>query len=502
MRFIFLSFLLPIGLTCVDGKVFAVPDQPPPPLHNTLAVESTNENFYTQASQIIQQHLNLITRIEQALVNPDPNRIRAVRGQLILHTKITEGFLQRQHLEGKTLCNSPHASPVSGNFTQSQVQIYCSLSAASQELLKLTSVLDRSLSRRGELALVRKLPLVGGERQSDPVLSIAPVQHPHLNQPAIPFASRENNLAQPSSTSSNSLRLPIIGRVGKTAIANYHPPIQPAIAAPETALTILADIKGFLTTAQVNFPVGYQFTDAKETAVILDRFSYGLDPQEEQTYTQFLQLPRTGIFRVLPALAYERPLNQMWNRLQPQVSQRYPFPVVGNAKGSLKPSLALKLVGDRFQMQHSGVDYSFMVDIGDIPLEKLDRQLEAVASSTRQFFLNYQPPQALESLQVERRRFLTGKDQNWNQSQVILANAPAKLHHTYLVRSLQFQLPEIVFNGQIIPAEKRRYLDALQQIQTSDMIIAFRPVRQRSDGSYTVLWKVLEELPAPQILAL
>jgi len=31
------------------------------------------------------------------------------------------------------------------------------------------------------------------------------------------------------------------------------------------------------------------------------------------------------------------------------------------------------------------------------------------------------------------------------------------------------------------------------------MIIAFRPVRRRSDGSYTILWRVLNELPSPQI---
>lgn len=32
-----------------------------------------------------------------------------------------------------------------------------------------------------------------------------------------------------------------------------------------------------------------------------------------------------------------------------------------------------------------------------------------------------------------------------------------------------------------------------------DIILAFRPVRQRSDGSYTVLWKVLNQLKEPQI---
>lgn len=501
MRYIFLSVLLPIGLSCWETKVLAVPSQPLSPPNHTLTSESIKENFYTQASHIIQQHLDLIVRIDQALVNPDANRLRAVRGQLISRIKLTEGFLQQQHLPAKSLCSSPDISPLVSNLTTSQVQIYCSLYGSSQELWKLAPVLDWSLSRRGELALVRKLPLVSGERQSDPVLSIAPREHPHLHKPGTPFAI-EPSLGRNSAREADGLALPIIGRVSKTVIANYHPPLQPAIASPETALTTLADAKQFLSTAQVNFPANYQFTNAQETTASLDRFTYDLDPQEGQIYARFLQLPRTGIFRVLAASAYQRPVNTVWNRLQPRVSELYPFPALKDAQGSFKPSLALKLVGDRFQMEHLGVDYSFMVDVGDVSLEKLDSQLQSITASTREFFLNYQPPKDLEALQVERRRFLTGKDQNWNQSQIILANAPAKLNHTYIVRSLQFQLPEIVLQGQLIPAEKRRYLDALKQIQSSDMIVAFRPVRQRPDGSYTVLWRVLRELPAPQILGL
>lgn len=500
MRQIILSILLPIGLTCMHQKVFALQYQPSAPPSHTLAVESTEENFYTQASQIIQQQLDLITRIEQAFVAPDANRLRAVRGQLIVHSKITEDFLGRQHHIGQSLCNYTDKSPVSSQFTHAQLEIYCAVWATNQELRKLAPVLDVGLSRRGELALVRKLPLVSGERQSDPILSIAPLQYPQLHQPATFFANREPNLGQQSITVSEFSGLPIIGTVAKTAIARYHSPVQPAIAPPETALTILANAKRWLSAAQVKFPLGYRFTNAQETTTTLDRFTYGLDPQERQVYAKFLQLPNTGVFRVLPTSAYTRPQNTTWNRLQPTVIERYPFPALSNAKGSFKPSLALKLVGDRFQMENSGIDYSFMVDLGEIPWEKLDPELKSLASSTREVLLNYQPPQQLEALQVERRKFLTGKNQRWQNQQVILASATAQLNHTYLVRSLQFQLPEIVLHGQLIPSEKRRYLDALQQIQSSDIIVAFRPVRQRSDGSYTVLWRVIRELPAPQII--
>ncbi|MBW4560236.1 MAG: hypothetical protein KME32_03605 [Mojavia pulchra JT2-VF2] len=495
MRCIFFSFLLPFCLGSVPGNTQTHHYNAQYYPNQNLKAESASENFYTMASLLVQEQINLIARIEQAIASPDVNRMRSVRGQLTVHTKFVENFLNSQYKSPKTLCNSradfATNSPLGEQLTESQLKIYCSLYASSQELLKLSPVLDRLLSRRGELALVRQLPLVTGERQLDPVLSIAPVQRPNLGKLAVPFSTQEPNLTSPA--------LPIIGRTAKTAIADYVPPLQPAIAPPQEALNIVASAKKLLTTAQVEFPSGTRFTDPGETSAILERFSYDIDPQEPQIYTKFLELPGTGIFRVLPDLAYHRPPNTLQNRLQASVSERYPFPSLGNTKGGFTPSLTLQMVGERFQLEHPGVDYSFMVDLGDVPLDKLDNRLQAVARSTREFFLNYQPPKKLDDLQVERRRFLTGKDQNWNLSTVILTNAKAELNHTYLVRSLQFQLPEIMLSGTQLARQAPSTLEQLQQMHSSDIIFAFRPVRRRSDGSYTVLWRVLNQFPEPQL---
>ncbi|MFH7025815.1 MAG: hypothetical protein ACHBN1_10530 [Heteroscytonema crispum UTEX LB 1556] len=496
MRYIFFSFLLSFCLASVSKSVFAFEYSPPSSLTQNIQSEPLGKDFEATASRLVQNQINLIARIERALSEPDSNRVRSVRGQLTVYTKAAEAFLKSHYNSPNTLCTARadsllKLSSFSERLTDSQAQIYCSLYASSQELLKLTPVLDRLLSRRGELALVRSLGLVSGERQSDPVLSIAPVQRPNLGKPATPLSTQEPNvpLTPPQ----------IIGRTAKTAIADYIPPMQPAIAPIPEAVTTLASAKKFLTAAQALFPPETKFQDPVETATILDRFAYDIDPQEPQTYAKFLDLPNTGIFRVLPYSAYQRQLNTLQNRLQPSVRERYPFPSLGEAKGGLTPSLALHMVGERFNLAHLGVDYGFMVNVGDIPLEKLDGNLKAVAPQTREFFLNYQPPKKLEALQVERRRFLTGKNQNWNQSQVILAGAKAELNQTYLVRSLQFQIPEIILSGKPISRQDRIHFDQLLKMQGSDIILAFRPVRRRADGSYTVLWRVLNQLPEPKI---
>jgi hypothetical protein len=491
MRHIFFSFLLLFWLISVPRTTLAA-EYKPESSHQSSALQPASKSFYKSASLLVQQQINLIARIEQALSQPDANRMRAVRGQLTIQVKAVEGFLKYQYNSPKALCTSTDYStrlPLPEQLTESQRQIYCSLYASSSKLSNLAPLLDRLLSRRGELALVRELPLVSGERQSDPVLSIAKTQYPNLGKPAIPFSTWEPIRPNPPQ---------IIGRTQKTAIADYVPPRQPAIAPPLEALTTIETAIELLATAQAAFPPDIKFNDPRENFTKLDRFAYDLDPQEPQTYAKFLTSPNTGIFRVLPHTAYNRPLNTLQNRLQPSVSDRYPFPSLGEAKGGFTPSLALVMVGDNFQLKQQGLDYNFMVNVGDIPLEKLDAKLQVISPQTRKFFLNYQPPKQLQALQVEQRRFVTGKNQQFNH-QVILAGASSQLNRTYLVRSLQFQLPEMIVTGQPLTPTQRRHLDQLQQMHSSDIIFAFRPVRRRSDGSYTVLWRVLNQLPAPQI---
>ncbi|MBK1988865.1 hypothetical protein A0J48_015185 [Sphaerospermopsis aphanizomenoides BCCUSP55] len=495
MKKIWLGLLLSFSMISTPSYTSAMEYKYPFALSQSLTSAQDTEKFYTAAARIVQQQIYLIARLEQALNSPDPNKMRAVRGQLTINTYSVESFLKRQYPNFQTLCTAKgevsQQSSLAVQLTDSQSQIYCYLYAYSQELWKLSPVIDRLLSRRGELALVRPLPLVSVQRKSDPVLSIATVQRPDLGKLATPFASRE-----PDITSS---AVPVVGITSKTAIANYVPPIQPAIGIPEEAISTLKTANQRLKAAQAAFPQNTKFINPQEDAAILDRFTYDIDPQEKQTYAQFLTLPNTGIFRVLPDLVYRHQPNTLQNRLLPSVSERYPFPTVGEVKGNFIPSLALKMIGDNFHLVHAGANYGFMIDLGDIPLEKLDDRLQAVSAPTGDFFRNYQPPKQLKALQIDRQRFLTGKDQNWSQNQILLASAKASLNHTYLVRSLQFQLPEIILNPQPISPQNSRIRQQLGQIPSSDTIIAFRAVRRRADGSYTILWRVLNQLPAPQI---
>ncbi|MFB2919031.1 MULTISPECIES: hypothetical protein [Aerosakkonema] len=469
------SLLLILGLLSQPLKVLAVEDP------STVFPPSEQPDFWPPAQELVQEQIYLISRIERALLSPDPDRVKAVRGQLFLHTSSVDRLLKNYYQFPNVLC-APTATesfedlPAVGSLSASQVRVYCLLYSSTQKLDSLRPLLDRRVT--------------GLDRRSDTV-------------EASPMTEEESNLILG------------VGRVPKQAIANYEVPIPPAIVPPLQATAPLLAAKAFLDQARKTFPRGTPFTVSDEVSSINGENPYGLFRAELSQYTQFLALPNTGIARILTAEFYNQDSNNLRNRLLPTNAENFPFPVLlklGREASEpsriitdnppFVPQLEIQIADDNFQIFPQEINYGFLVDIGDIPLENIDSGLSAVATNTRQFFLNYRPPNKLASLQIDRRRFITGKEQNFGLSEPIFAQAPAVLNHTYLVRTVQFQLPEVLVSGDPITNRQRRILDSLLKTPSADLLIAFRPVYRRSDGSYTVLWRVVKQFPNPQILDL
>ncbi|MEM7554470.1 MAG: hypothetical protein AAF378_10285 [Cyanobacteria bacterium P01_A01_bin.84] len=531
MKNYLLSLSLPLLLIALQSNSIAMESQSSSSPNKNVS-SSPQKGFYAVTGKLVQEQINLVARIEKAMLAADPNRMRVVRGQLFHQFKLVEGFLNRyRRNSGNQNCKSKIESKGDSfssllSASESQQQIYCGLYAYNQGLVKLVPVLDRLLSRRGESAMVRKLPLVSGERVFHPVLSLSSVQTPSLHKQAIPFATLEPRLVLPLHQT--------IGSQVKKSLANYNQPIQPAIAQPPETLAIFDIIKNNLNLAKNAFPSSHQFQDPRKTDAALNSFAYDIDPQEPQTYAKFLKIPSTGIFRVLHRRTFQRRLNHLQNRLGKDViksstesisnisqghlhRERLLFPTLNKSKSGFISILPLQLVNDvpsnpnsayNFGILGKGIDYSFMIDVGDISLESLDGDLKNISPDVKNFILGYQPPTLLNDLQIDKRRFFTGKYSNQDNSLQISATAPAKLNHTYLARTFQFQLPDaiafsgckpIIACGEIISESQRRYLDQILEIQSSDIVIAFRPVRRRSDGSYTVLWRVVKQFENPII---
>jgi len=275
-------------------------------------------------------------------------------------------------------------------------------------------------------------------------------------------------------------------------IPDNLPPILPAIAISIEATNPLLTTRRLLSQATQIFPPGTKFTIPDST-----EDPYAISPEENQLYKRFLSLPNRGITRILPPEFYQQDNKEIRSRLSASRLERFPYPPLAES-GVFIPRLEISIDHGKFQIVQRELNYGFITDLGDIPLKKLDAKLTNISNQTRNFFLKYQPPDRLEALQIERRLFITGKIEELSGIK-LFAQAPAILNHTYLVRTLQFQLPEIVLNNEQISKRQRRNLELLLATPSSDLLIAFRPVSRNPDGSYTVLWRILNHFPDPKI---
>jgi len=508
----------------------------------------TGESFLLDAKALIQDQINLASRLDSAMSGPDPNAVRAVDGQIVIHSGKVDRFMALHYPVVKPRCGDDVAN------STSQDAVTCDLLANNDAFRGLQGKLFARLNMLSGIAPVEPLPLVSGEstveRGGVPVFKKGSLQDPAPSR-----VSTVPDLPQPSA--------PLLGRPMKSAIGDYEPPIPPAITAPPEVLTILEAIQARISSAQQNLSRQAQtpqsfasatnqagterlgrtprsravgFTNPSLQVARADASAYEIHPSERIQYQDFLQEPHSGITRVLTRQQRDRDMNQLQNRLQPTVGERYPyailvepsdpplpdltaalrdrlapvdtqrFPFVPLSQTRFAPRLAIQLEGDEIQLQHDGLDYGFMMDLGrlkDADLNDISAGLEAeqmnMRSDMRELFLNYRVPNRLEQLMLDRRRFLSAKAGPGNLPTLISPSAPVQVGHTYLLRTIQFDAPEALTQGKPVTPAQRRNLDETLAMPGKDLLVVFQPVAERHNGSYTMLWRVLGEFPTPEM---
>ena len=446
-------------------------------------------DYWIEARRLAQDHLVLLNRIERSLSSSNGDRLRAVRGQIFLQTSAVDRFLKSSYPAPEVLCAANPAKAEAGSIAGTdaisleEAQVYCALYASARELAPLRAQLDRRVGMVAETTRFVSVP--GSSEPGQQRLTVSPLRG---NQTTLNFIP-ESSIDAPR----------IIGRVAKSPVENLSMPIPPAIQPPDDILAIVQSSRNRLLQVQSAFPVAVRFTIPAQG--LQERISSSLSPQESQPYTPFLSQPNTGIARLLTS-EVDQPSNALENRLAPTDTDPLPLAILMQRSDSLSPRLAIRIEGDRFQIVPTDLDYGFMTDLGDVALETLlppSPKKVSSLSEALQFFYNYRPPSELEAIQADRRRFITGKVSDLNPSQPLLSQATAAVNRTYLVRSIQFKVPEIITSGRTLLPGERSSLRDLLKMPSSDLLFAFRPVSRRADGSYTVLWKILTQFSDPQI---
>lgn len=463
-----------------------------------------NPEFWPEAQQVYQDTIYLLDRIEKAIVSADAKDIRVINGQITQHLISVDKLVKKYTPRANRLCLPSATVEKITDLSPKQKKIFCSIYLSREELQPLRPFLNRQLQNLADI-IDSKSSQFSNNRKIENTLD-----------------NSQRSLSESIPNSANNT--PVIGLNSKKPLAEYEAPVKPAIAPPEEAKILLQRLQQKIEQNLKEFPPSVNFVTTAELQAQSAKLINTVPDYELETYSKFLKLPNTGITKILPAQAYIAPPNTIQNRLALTPGDRFPFaPLLSQGQQTEKPNflprLAMQIDNNQLQIVNNNLNYGFMIDLGEINLEKLqlpktetkipdsisrifaDKISKSlnIAPTTLEFFRNYRPPNLLEELQEDRNRFLKGKLDYFSLKNSVVTQAPIILKHTYLMRTIQYKLPDFILNQQPLPSQKRRYLSLLVETPSKDLLIAFQPISQGVDGSYNVIWRVIGEFPDPQI---
>lgn len=192
-----------------------------------------------------------------------------------------------------------------------------------------------------------------------------------------------------------------------------------------------------------------------------ERESAFLEPSGEDraAFAEYLAAPNGGLMRLLPREDYDNDQHltvrgggayYSFSRLSHDYNKR---PDIEFEQGHLSVGFA-------------GADYGLLGMIGDVPLESV-----ALESPTLEFLSSYTPPSSISKVRAEYARLYPGVEA---EDVKYARRVPALVNRTYLLRSIIFD--------------------------NSDVLVAFRILRQDTDRSLIIGWKLLKKYPATKLL--
>jgi hypothetical protein len=175
-------------------------------------------------------------------------------------------------------------------------------------------------------------------------------------------------------------------------------------------------------------------------------------PEDRAKFAEFLVQGETGLARLLPREKYREKLSVR------EGGAYYSFTKLSNSYDH-DPQIGLEQ--EYLSTGFAGANFGFLASLGDTPLENVSLETPCV-----QYLAALVPPTVEPEAREQQRRSSTGIVIGANQYKNRL---PATIGGSYILRSVNYE--------------------------RSDVLVAFRIVRQDTDGSLILLWKRLREFP-------
>lgn len=196
----------------------------------------------------------------------------------------------------------------------------------------------------------------------------------------------------------------------------------------------------------------------------LEKLLLSPSADDRAAYADFLRLPDTGLFRIMPRETYD---SEIYKESKKTVTLRgggayYSFTRRSHEYTSMSD---ISLERGQFVSGFAGANYGMLTSLGDVPLERVS--LETAAA---QILATHSPTTEEPQARVEQRRSFEGTTL---EGMIYKSRVPLKLNSTYLVRAVNYS--------------------------ASDSLVAFKVVRVDTDGSAIILWKLLQKYPVPHL---
>jgi hypothetical protein len=219
-------------------------------------------------------------------------------------------------------------------------------------------------------------------------------------------------------------------------------------------LLILAFSLSNTTLAQDRERLAQEIASLK--TLIKEKEKEFLEPSKEDkvAYGNFLTQPDRGIFRLTQRGQYQDKL------LINGAGAYYSFSRLVHEYGY---GSDIELAHGKFTVGFAGADFGFITLIGDVPLDEVTLTHPAI-EFLASFKTPTKEPQAREQARISGSGVAA---QGFTYSR----NTDARINRTFALRSINYR--------------------------DSDVLVAFRVVRQDTDGSLIIIWKLLKDFPTP-----
>lgn len=202
-------------------------------------------------------------------------------------------------------------------------------------------------------------------------------------------------------------------------------------------------------------------TKRAELAKLENQF---LSPSAEDraTYAEFLTQPNTGLIRLLPRETFDSYANKKSGITVRGGGAYYSFSRQTHEYGF---AIDIGLEQGYLQTGFGGADYGMITKLVGARLEDVSIELPGAI-----FLAKYSAVANEPEARVEQRRFSSGTTID---GVAYKRRIPVEIGATYLLRSITFE--------------------------QADVLVAFQLVRQDTDGSLIIAWRMLEKYPTPKL---